>query len=513
MLHLLFSLFFAAALSVTTRRCLTQLQLCSYKMERSYFKVFLTRYYLAICVVSAGCFALWYFGQLDYLIALLLISFTVGVSFAVRTKVRLKLTPRMKRLIATLFLTLFVGCYFLPEWAMLLPLPLWTLVAFCLTLPFEKLNNKKYIDRASAVLAKTSAKKVAIVGSFGKTSVKNILATLLGEKFKVQFTPNSVNTPIGIASFVNGKGLECDFFLAETGARRKGEIAELCRIIKPNYAIFTGVGECHLSTFGTIENIARTKREIFDYLDENSFCVVNCDNEYGLGSLQLGNCRKIPVTLDNSQSTDDNKACEPAAQYYSKIHLTDLVMNERGSSFVLSYSGQSVACSTLLLGRHNALNILLAVAFCLEMGMNLGEIAQGIAKIQPIPHRLQLIRGEYFDILDDSYNANSDGVATLADTLKCFHCNRAVITQGIVELGKHQFEANYSAAKSMSKSVEYAVIIGVNHKALRKGFVDGGLDENRIFHACNVNEGVEILKKKLNKGDLIAFQNDLPDNY
>ncbi|MDE7380210.1 MAG: hypothetical protein K2N14_04065, partial [Clostridia bacterium] len=184
------------------------------------------------------------------------------------------LTPRVKRLLVVLWLVFAVLVYVavsllnLAEYFWGAPLfatlkycvlavfPLAALLIVCLangiTMLWELPINKSYVKKAKAKLAASSVKVVGITGSYGKTGAKNVLAAMLSKKYKVIATPSSYNTPLGIAKTVNCADLsECEIFIAEMGARHKGDIAELCAICKPDYSLITGICPQHLESFKT----------------------------------------------------------------------------------------------------------------------------------------------------------------------------------------------------------------------------------------------------------------------
>ena len=147
----------------------------------------------------------------------------------------------------------------------------------CIAKIYEVPHNKKFIKKAKAKLANSNIKVIAITGSYGKTSTKFILNSLLSEKYRVLTTPRSHNTPIGIALAVNSAELEnYDIFIAEMGARHLGDIAELCEICPPDISLITGICGQHLETFGTFQNIVKAKGEILSYTKDRAVIADDC---------------------------------------------------------------------------------------------------------------------------------------------------------------------------------------------------------------------------------------------
>ena len=152
-------------------------------------------------------------------------------------------------------------------------LPFLLCLANAITAPFENMRNAKFVKRAGQVLDETQIIRVGVVGSFGKTSVKNILKTVLSEKYQTIETPESYNTPIGIAKTVfSDEFAGKQVLIAEMGARKAGDISTLCEMVKPDYAVFMGVCEQHVETFGNLENVYKEKSEILRFGVKKAVC-------------------------------------------------------------------------------------------------------------------------------------------------------------------------------------------------------------------------------------------------
>ena len=202
-------------------------------------------------------------------------------------KVRIKRTGRLVRLFLVYILLLGAAAFFyiwllsavadingsslyallayLPFALFTLFTPIFLIIANAITGIFENARNAKFVKRAGQVLDETKIIRVAIVGSYGKTSVKNILKTIVSQTYETVATPESYNTPVGVAKTVysaefSGK----EVFIAEMGARKGGDIAELCALVKPDYAIFTGVCEQHIQTFGSLDRVFTEKKRVIE---------------------------------------------------------------------------------------------------------------------------------------------------------------------------------------------------------------------------------------------------------
>ena len=374
-------------------------------------------------------------------------------------------------------------------------------LAYGINEPLENIIKRYYLKRAVKKLDESNIIKIGITGSFGKTSVKEILNTILSQKYRVLATPESYNTPLGIA--ITAKSLDSthDIFIAEMGARSVGDIKELTQMVKPKYACLTGVNNQHLESFGSLDAIKNTKFELFEYLPEDGVGFFSTDNDNALELMQKFNGEKYSCGLK-----DENNF----------VTATDIKVDARGMSFNLVFDKEkSVKCSTVLLGRHSVRNICLASAIAYKIGLTPREIANGINRISTVEHRLELIPNHKKIILiDDSYNSNEDGIGAAMEVLDTFKGRKIVLTPGLVELGIVENVVNLEFGRTLAKHADLVIIIGKhNAKMLIDGLVEGGMDRANIKFAKNLNKGNELLNSIIQEGDVVLFENDLPDNY
>ena len=374
-------------------------------------------------------------------------------------------------------------------------------LAYCFNEPYEEISRRRYFRYATRKLDHSNVLKIGITGSYGKTSVKEILRTVLSQKYRVLATPESYNTPLGIALTVRNLDSSHDIFIAEMGARSKGDIKELAEIVKPKYGVLTGVNNQHLETFRTQENIIDTKYELFEQMGADGIGVFSSDN--GISSdlyTKFGGEKYLAGV-----SGDDNL-----------VTATDIEIHSRGMSFTLNIKGEKpIECNTVLLGTHSVKNICLASAVAYKIGLTPEEIAQGINRIQSIGHRLELMpNNKNIVIIDDSYNSNEDGVHAAMEVLDTFSGRKIVLTPGLVELGKKENVANFEFGKILAKHADLVIIIGTHNAVmLINGLIEGGMSREKIRFAKTLNKGNEMLNGIMQEGDVVLFENDLPDNY
>ena len=353
---------------------------------------------------------------------------------------------------------------------------------------FENARNRKFVKRAGQVLDESKIIRVGVVGSFGKTSVKNILKTMLSEKYSVVETPASFNTPMGIAKTVfSAEFTGKEVLIAEMGARKSGDIAELCALVKPDYAIFTGVCQQHIGTFGSIENVFTEKSEI-----------CRC----GAKKVVCGNGLRAYIT-------------DGANGVLFANEVKNLSLQATKTAFVLEVCGQEIAVETALLGEGNAENIALCAKLCQEMGLTAEEIARGIAKLTPVEHRLQLIENGGVYILDDGYNANPRGAKMAIDALARFGGEKCIVTPGIVECGILEEKINRELGENIAKAgLDKVILVGETLVgSVKEGYLAAGGEKEKLVLVKTLNDAQKALGDWVKAGDAVLFLNDLPDVY
>ncbi len=384
--------------------------------------------------------------------------------------------------------SLYALIAYVPVAVMPLLLPALLCFANLLTCGFENGRNKRYLKRAGQVLDEREIIRVAVVGSYGKTSVKNILKTLLSEKYSVVETPASYNTPLGIAKTVCSPEFDNkQVFIAEMGARNAGDIGELCSLVHPDYAVFTGVCEQHIATFGSLENVLAEKSEIL-------------------------RCRAKKVVCGESLR---GQIPEEGVIFSGESMVKNLRLSGTKTAFTLSLNGREIEVETSLLGKISAENIAMAATLCLEMGMTAEELSAGIAKLQPVSHRLQLIESNGAYILDDGYNCNIRGAQAAIDTLALFAGRKCIVTPGIVEGGILEETLNVRLGKAIAeKDLDNVILVGDTLVgAVKDGYEAEGGDLKKLTVVRSLEGAQTLLGKWVQTGDCILFLNDLPDVY
>ena len=439
---------------------------------------------------------------------------TIGAwiySLSEKFKTPLVYTMRVKRLFATniiLFTAIAILAFiFVERWAIviigaeLLLSNFIMLLANIVNTPIEKAINRHYYNDAKRIIGSHKGLIIiGVTGSFGKTSTKNYLASVLAEKYNVLVTPGNFNTLLGVIRTIREHLRPYhQVFIVEMGAKQRNDIKEICDLVHPTIGIVTAVGEMHLETFKSVENIQDTKFELINSLPADGLGVINNDSEYiksynGITS----RCGIIKYAVDGN---GDYKA-------------TDVVYGAGGVSFTLG----NEQYNSRLLGAGNLLNILASIAVADHLGVPVNKQKNAIARLQPVEHRLSMKVANGITVLDDAYNSNPQGAKMGLEVLKNFAVGegnkRIVITPGFVEMGARQAAANQELGRTIAGSCDYAIIVNaVNREAIKSGLEEGGLPTEKYFLADSLNHAHEHLAKILRAGDVVLYENDLPDNF
>ncbi len=478
-MKILYAIWCALALCGCSLECMRVLQSGSYKPKRGYFKIFLSWYYLILCVMGIFSWFWWCYFDFPIVICALYTLVALVLAFLPR-KSALKFTKRIWRIVSVQYILLLVACLISLHWWTLF-LPLITLLSFVICLPIDIVINNKYIVSAQDKLAKSNIQVIAITGSFGKTSMKNMLCTLLDKSI----SPNgSCNTPLGIAKFVNGTSLSnYKFLILEFGARQKGDIKLLCDLYKPRYGIVTGVCEQHLSTFKTIQGVLDAKSELVECLPSSGFCVL-CDDSVE-SFKQVGVCRKI---------------LEP------QINTSDCKVTSEGVKFTANCNGK-VDLKLPVITLYSVKNFAYCATVCNLLGQTFEKTVQNSQTIAQVPHRMEISFNGKFYIIDDSYNASIRGVESCCEILAQLDGNVVAISQGIVEGGKAQTKLNEQCGAMLGDVCSVVIVLGKNSKSLTRGISEKAI----VLHAKSLQHAVTLAQNYLKENDYLLFQNDLPD--
>lgn len=378
--------------------------------------------------------------------------------------------------------------------------PVLAVIANFINKPVEKAVNNHFINEAKKILKSCpDLKIIGITGSYGKTSVKYYLNTLLRGKFNVLMTPESYNTPMGVVITIrNYLKATHEIFICEMGAKKVGEIKEICDIVHPHHGVITSIGPQHLETFKSLDNVKSTKFELCDALPDDGLLFLNGDDNNVTGYNKKKNA--ITYSMKNGDYT-----------------AFDISVSEKGTTFsVKAPDGDIGIFTTRLIGMHNVLNITGAIAVSHTLGMTMTELKPQVRKLECVPHRLQLIDKGNALIIDDAFNSNPSGTKAALDTLSMIDGFKILVTPGMVELGEKEDECNFEFGKNAAGVCDYVILVGKRQtESIKKGLESEKYPEDKFFVADDINEALAkaYSVSTHNKKRIILLENDLPDNY
>ena len=428
----------------------------------------------------------------------------------------LVVTPRIKRLTFTMFILYFIVIIPLVvhfsyeglkyEYIILGSLTYLNsfvvILANIINKPIEKCVYLYYKTKAKNKLKQLNIPVVGITGSYGKTSTKNIVNEILNVKFNSFATPKSFNTPYGLMNSINNYLDKFnDIFIAEMGAFKIGEIKQNCNLVHPKYGIITCIGDAHLETFGSKENIMKGKFELIESLPPDGLAILNIDDEYQV-KYQIKNKVNVKwIGIDNKDAD---------------LYATNIKLSNKGTSFDCIFKGDEnkYRFQTKLLGTHNIYNILCGIMLGHELGLKIEELQRGVSNIKTIEHRLELKKYGNINIIDDAYNSNPVGSKRALEVLNLMDGKKIIVTPGMIELGSKQYELNKQFGGYISEVCDYVILIGESQtKPIYKGLIEKQYDKDKIFILNDVRDAFPLMNKLASGNTYVLLENDLPDLF
>ncbi|MFV0481001.1 MAG: Mur ligase family protein [Campylobacteraceae bacterium] len=388
-------------------------------------------------------------------------------------------TSRVKRFFIFLFVILAfeIGiCVAFKIFSFVLLIPI--ILAFILSAFYEKIIFDSYKNSAKKKLANMSELTIiAITASYGKTSIKNFLFHILSIRFNCYKTPRSVNTLAGLVLDVN-RDLPNDtkFYIAEAGAREKGDIKEITDFLSPKIAIVGQIGAQHIEYFKTLENIRNTKMELISSENlQKAFIHVSAN-------INIGNNQKIELFGDD---------------------LTIVSDSLDGLLFEVIIDGKKEEFKTSLLGSFNATNLAVCIKVAHYLGMDIETIRKAILSLKSVEHRLERLDVQGKIIIDDSFNGNFEGMKSSYLLAKTHNGRKVLVTPGIVESTK---EDNEKLAIIMDDVFDLVIITGFTNMEI----LDNTIKKAKKILLKDKSKLTDVLANETHAGDLILFSNDAP---
>jgi UDP-N-acetylmuramoyl-tripeptide--D-alanyl-D-alanine ligase len=420
----------------------------------------------------------------------------LGVKARTSTLVWTERVRRLAVLVAFWVITITgAGAVFsLPVLLAFVPIAIPLVIDFSLLVlaPIERRGGDRWVAEATATLERVKPTVVAITGSYGKTSTKNLVAHLLSGNRSVVASPASFNNRMGLARAVNEHlSAGTDIFVAEMGTYGAGEIRDLCSWIKPDIAVITAIGPVHLERMGSVEAIVAAKREI---LEDAPVAVLSIDH---------------PLLADLAGELSELQRVVTASGLGAPANVVAFADGR------VEVDGEQVGLFAP--DRAHPVNVACAAAVLVAMDLDPSSFADRMADLPEIPHRRSVTSSELgFLIIDDTFNANPAGAKAalaLLGSLGKPHGRKVVVTPGMVELGSYQDEANrLFAHDAASVGVTDLIVVNrTNRRALLRGAQEAGISSVIVFDTRD--DAVVWVRERLVDGDVVLYENDLPDHY
>jgi len=369
--------------------------------------------------------------------------------------------------------------------------------------PFQRRINARFERTAAHKLQAIGPRVIGITGSYGKTTTKVCIGAVLSQQWETLITPASFNSRLGVIRTIN-EALEPshEAFVVEMGMYRTGDITELCDLVHPQIGVLTAIGPVHLERLGSIEAIADAKSELARALPADGHLVANGDDPRVREIAARASVDALLYGLD----ADD-----------AHVRAERIALSEGRTTFTLVIGDTRADVSAGLLGRHNVSNLLAAAAVGHLAGMTIDRIVTGLETVSPPDHRLAPIPNARAGIvvIDDAYNSNPAGAAAALDVLGSHPARRRIlVTPGMVELGDEEEALNERFGRQAADVCDHVILVGPERtKPIVRGLREGGFDPGAITVVRDIGGATEVLAGLTRMGDVILFENDLPDMY
>ncbi len=345
---------------------------------------------------------------------------------------------------------------------------------------------------AKNYLKQFDLKKIGVTGSSGKTTTKDMLYYVFNEHFNTHRTDGNFNNEIGLPLTALSIDSTYQAAIFEMGMSALGEIDYLAEIVRPNIAIITNIGSCHIEILKSRENIFKAKMEISNYLSKNDFLIVNADDTF-LGSLSDGDYKFNLIKYGFSEDSD--------------LRASDYKVVNEQSEFIVSGLGIKRKFILPSVGIHNVGNALSAIAAGLIYKIPLEEIKLGLMKFQPSKLRMQIIEKNQIKYINDSYNANPESMQAVINSFESYASGRKIAILGdMLELGEFSQEAHKNIGQVANEKFDIVFFIGEQMKFAYDNFKYSRNNDKIKYHFIDNNIAIREIKRIIKYGDTVLLK-------
>lgn len=331
---------------------------------------------------------------------------------------------------------------------------------------------------------------VAITGSNGKTTTKDMVAAVLSSRMKVLKTEANYNNDVGLPLTLLNINKQHEVAVVEMGMRALGEIRRLAEVALPTIGVVTNVGETHIEILGSVENIATAKGELVEIVGNDGLVILNADNPFVRAMEKKTSARLVFFGFEGG----------------ADVRAENLVASDRQISFECVSQKGTFPVVVPAPGKHNAYNALAAIAVGLELGLSPAEINSGLESFLPSAMRLHVETFGDYTVINDAYNASPMSMAAAAETLAYIAKGRKIAVLGdMLELGDVAVDAHRRVGEKLAEEgIQVVVTVGKLAKYIAEAALDSGVD---VTVACQTHdEAQEALRKLMRPGDTILIK-------
>lgn len=371
-------------------------------------------------------------------------------------------------------------------------------------------TSQAFTDLARGWRGHLKGKVIALTGSMGKTTTKNLVRDVLSTTFRTVATKANQNNELGVPRTLLEADADTEFVVVEMGMRGLGQLEELCSFVKPDISLITNVGECHMELLGSKENIARAKAEVLDALpNDTGIAVLNAADSY---CKQQRSWAKLEERGIETLLYDGSGICASGLpESELTAYATDIQLNEEGCpAFTLHLPDGPHACALALRGAHNAHNACAAAALAWGCGVPAAAIVAGLGASQAESGRQEVVRtASGITVINDAYNANPDSMCASLSLLCAMKVEgrRFAVLGDMGELGSFTQEGHEKAGSFVaSSSVDFLICIGELSSYIAAAAVRDGFAEDHLIQASSREEALAYLKEHMASGDAVLVK-------
>ena len=333
---------------------------------------------------------------------------------------------------------------------------------------------------------------VAITGSVGKTSTKDMIASVVSQKYKTLKTIGNNNNNIGLP-FTILRLKDEEIMILEMGMNHFGEIHLLSKIAKPNICVVTNIGTSHIGNLGSKENILKAKLEILDGAD-NPTIIINNDDKL-LHKWYLEN-------------KDDRKIITYGIENESDIMAKNMILKQDKSTYKCDINGKEINVEVPIAGRHFVLNSLCATTVGITLNIDINKIINGIKNVELTKKRMDIKEINGIKVINDAYNASPEAMKASLNYLASFKDNRKIAVLGdMFELGKYSKKLHKLVGEYVCENnIEILVCAGENAKLIADEALKKGMKKEKVFYLEEKDKILELLRKITKSGDVVLFK-------